>query len=119
MGRSGMSKFGGSGMVNMSYSQKNNLMLGLAIAVMLALVGLFMGMIYFGNHPDTLNETFVDPVYWPTILVLMGIVGVVLLISLAYNKKDYFSARVISVLVFLGGMLALYLWWYKINPFLF
>jgi hypothetical protein len=124
LGQSGLSKYGSSrsGMskfVSMTPESKGNLMLALAIVGLLLLTAQFLGMIYFAAHPDVMNVTFVSSEWWATILVLMGIAGVVCLISLAYNKKDYFGARVIGALVLLGGMVALYLWWYKLIPFLY
>lgn len=103
----------------MERGERVNVLMALAAVAMLALVLTFLGMIWFGKYTDAMNETFVDPVYYTTILIGMGIVGFGLLASLAYDQKKYFGARVIGTLVALGGMFLLYLWWYKVMPFLY
>jgi len=96
----------------------SNTVLLLGILAMVIVFSQFAGMIYFKNHPDAMNEPFVNSQYHAGVLWTLFIISLGLLISFAFTKA-YFNYRLITLFITTGLLIVLYLWWYKILPYLY
>ena len=103
----------------MSERDNSNILFGAAGLVAILLVLSFVGGVYFNSHPDAMNQPLIPANYHLAFQVVVGIIGLVLLASLVYSKKEYFAARVIACALSLGLLFFSWLWWDKILPYLY
>lgn len=103
----------------MDADERESLLMVLAALVLISIVGMLAGIMWFATYPEAMNQPFVPSTWYMPVLVGLFAVGLILMISLAYNKKDMVSWRVFGIAFSFLLMTALYVWWYQVIPFLY
>jgi uncharacterized membrane protein len=104
---------------NVDKDTKENILIGIFVAVIAVLVLQVTGTIYFSSNPDVMNNPILPTAWQIPTLVGLGMIVVLGLASLAYERKTYVGTRVFGVIASAVTGIGLGLWWFEILPYLF